>query len=401
MEGLADFKVTRREVNLVTGDGEPVNETVAPSSDDPKTDPAAGDPAKGTPTVADPEKKSSEGRPADEGKEPKTAVIETPTQGEPEKPKVTETPAAPAKEEKPVPDLNAILHQKTGGKFKTVDEVLAALAKEPVPAEPKYKDDYIKKAVDYYNATGNLKPYLEAFNTDYSKVSDEGMMKMKLREEYPNLSEKAFAKIYRERVINKYNLDPEDNDPDDVEIGKELMAADATKLREEASKRQQEFKMPDQPTPESTSQDKPAVDVQAENEKLKKIAESDPAVGELLTNKRLVYKHEGSDFNYEVAEPEKLTEMIYDDSKFWSLFKGADGKADLGKFLRVAAFATDEDGFMKAYGTNAKSIGKEEVLKKIKNTTPATGDAPQGEDTDNTPAGLLKAMAERGRKTTN
>jgi len=293
-----------------------------------------------------------------------------------------------------------ILEQSTGGKFKSWDEVEAALSAKPQAKEPEYKDDYIKKAVEYYNATGDLKPYLEAFSVDYSKMDDEAIMRMNLRKEYPTVSQKALDRIYHERVTKKYNLDPDENDAEDIEIGKELMAADAAKIRDESIKQQQAFKAPEVKQPEAPQQPDPEA-IKAEIEKIKNTVKNDPAGKALLTDKRIVFKHDGNDFNFEVKQPENLIDMVVDDSKFWKLFIGADGKVDYNKFFRIAAIASDETAFMGGHLNHAKSQGKGEVLNKIKNTVKPTGDAPKGDRNETSMSGLIKKMAEQGRLTTN
>jgi len=294
------------------------------------------------------------------------------------------------------PSLEELISGKTNGVYKSVDDLVAAMNElRNKPVERSFKDDYIKKIVDYYESTGSLEPVLKALTTDYSKISDDAIFKMELREKYPNLSDKAFEKIYKREVIDKYNLDEENNEPDDVEIGRELMKHDAQQLREAKIKAQAEFKIPEN----NQSQGQPPdTNLSAAYEAWKNQVISDPVSNDLLSNKRIVVKHEGGDFNFELNDPAKVVEMGYNDKEFFKLFLKADGKIDFPKFYKVAAYAQNMETFEKSLITHGKSIGKTEVLDAIKNkkAPDSDGGSTPAADEGDSRIGLLKAFASKG-----
>jgi len=95
-----------------------------------------------------------------------------------------------------------------------------------------FKDDFIKGVVEYYEKTGDVTPYLQAKLVDFNQMSDEEVMRRNLREQYPDVSEKAFDRLYKQQIADKFKLDADEWGEDDSELGKELLKAEATKARQ-------------------------------------------------------------------------------------------------------------------------------------------------------------------------
>ena len=69
--------------------------------------------------------------------------------------------------------LDAISKDLSNGKAETLEDFFDEYARMRDSSNAQFKDDYIKNAVEYYNKTGNLTPYLEATSVNYSEMSDE------------------------------------------------------------------------------------------------------------------------------------------------------------------------------------------------------------------------------------
>lgn len=358
--------------SVVSRDGVEVNQVITPEK---ATDEQTKKPEEG-------QTKEPAKEPAAEAKMPeqKTEDSKDKTPAEQKQPETTPKPAAPSLEE--------ILTQKTGGKFKDVDTLLAELSK---PQENKYKDDYIKKIVNYYEEKGDLRPVLEALTTDWNKVADEDLFMQDIKDHYPTLSKKALQKVYEKEVIAKYNLDEENNEPEDVEVGKELFKAEAQKLRDAKVQAQAAFKIPE-PAARQPELDQAAIEAARQQDIL--VVKNDPVTQELLNNKRVVVKYDGGEFNYEVVNPQDYLEMTVNTNKVYQLFRKEDGQVDLGKFFRAMAYASDEQKFIQSLKTHFKSLGTEEVMKEIKNPKAPEdkGKAPAA-SADDFPTGLAKAFA--------
>jgi len=102
------------------------------------------------------------------------------------------------------------------------EEEVVGKARQVAPSY-EFKDDFIKGAVEYYEKTGDLTPYLQAKTVDFSTMDDAAIMRRNLREQYPDVSEKAFDRLFQQQVVDKFKLDPEQWGEDDVELGKELL----------------------------------------------------------------------------------------------------------------------------------------------------------------------------------
>jgi hypothetical protein len=257
-------------------------------------------------------------------------------------------------------------------------------------ASYKFKDDFIKEAVEYYEKTGDLTPYLQAKLVDFNSLSDEEIMRRGLREQYPDVSDKAFDKLYKQQVIDKFKLDAESFEEDDVELGKELLKGEASKLRAKYLDWQKGFKAPE------PKADNSAEEMKAQLEQFANKIKEDSITKSILTDKRLAIKTADGEFNYELQNPNELLDMTLDNTKFFGQFTKPDGQTDLEKWYLTSAFAKDPQEFIKNIGNYFKGLGREEITKDLKNpSTNTVGDVPTEGSGDFT-TGLLQAFATRG-----
>jgi len=260
---------------------------------------------------------------------------------------------------------------------------------DPAPT-PSFKDDFIKGVVEYYEKTGDLTPYLQAKLVDFQGMSDEEIMRRDLREAYPEVSDKAFEKLYKQQVIDKFKLDTEMFEEDDIELGKELLKSEAAKIRSKYQEWQKGFQAPE-PEPDNRAEEAARLLKEFE-EKVK----NNDLTKAILNDKRIAIKTADGDFNFEVQNPDALLDMTIDNDKFFSQFATPDGQIDYEKWYLTSAFSQDPQGFVKAIGNYFKGLGREEITKEIKNpSNNAVGDIPTESSGDFT-SGLLQAFANRG-----
>ena len=238
-----------------------------------------------------------------------------------EKTEVNETEEK-TKEEVGKPDelfsqLDAISKDLSNGKAETLEDFFDEYARMRDSSNAQFKDDYIKNAVEYYNKTGNLTPYLEATSVNYSEMSDEAIMRRDLEQANPTLSKGAIERLYTREIVNKYSLDEDRFDEDEVELGKELLAADATKLRDKYVDEQKNFTQPVKEETEETE----TVNQEEQLSKWTDTVSSHETTKDVLENKRILISYGDDKFSYEVENPESLQEMTIDNNKFFDLFK--------------------------------------------------------------------------------
>src|SRR6266700_2939434 len=98
-----------------------------------------------------------------------------------------------------------------------------------------------EKMVGLFNTwrtTGDVRKYLEAVSTDYSKMTAEDVMKHYLQQKFPEFSNEDFQELYRAKVIEQYKLDPTMFEEKDIKLGKILLQADAKEIRENLMRQQ-------------------------------------------------------------------------------------------------------------------------------------------------------------------
>lgn len=257
-----------------------------------------------------------------------------------------------------------------------------------------FKDDFIKGAVEYYEKTGDLTPYLQAKTVDFTKMDDAEIMRRNLREQYPDVSEKAFDRLFKQQVADKFKLDAEEWGEDDAELGKELLKSEADKLRSKYIDWQKGFVAPDpQSNPEADAQDLAMQEAFAQFEK--SVIES-PITKSIIDAKRLSIKAGDDEFNYELPEAQSMVEMTLDNEKFFQQFAAGPGQLDYSKWYKTVAYSQNPEQFEKALINFGKTLGRSEVTKEIRNpSTAPVGDVPTESSGDFTTS-LLQAFANRG-----
>jgi len=255
--------------------------------------------------------------------------------------------------------------------------------------EYKFKDDFIKKAVDYYEKFGTLQPFLEATKTNYDNVSDVDVLKMNFEKENSDLSPKAQARLF-EKELEKYNL--ESFDDEDVEIGQALLKRDANKLRVSLKENQKEFLESVKPTnevPEISSEQQ-----EADMRKSREIVQS--GISNVIKNNLIKVEANGEGINFQIDDSNKVVDYALDQAKFLSTFT-KDGQVDWAKWTKVVAFAENPTLFISELIKHGKSLGKKMIESELKNATPElkSKDMPQVESSDNPyddKIGFLKEM---------
>jgi hypothetical protein len=263
--------------------------------------------------------------------------------------------------------------------------------KEPVtePArEYNFKDDFIKGVVEFYEKTGDLAPYLQAKTIDFTNMPDEEILRRNLREEYQDLSDKAFERLFQQQVKDKFKLDADEWGEEDSELGRELLKAEASKLRSQYLDWQKSFAAPEP----QVSYDQTAEMLQ----KFESEVKSNEFTKGFLGSKTLTIKTSDGEFNYEVPQADAVVDMTIDNDRFFSQFAGDQGQLDYAKWYKTVAYSQNPELFERSLINYGKTLGRSEVTKEIKNPiTSPVGDVPT-EGNGDFKTGLLQAFATRG-----
>lgn len=285
--------------------------------------------------------------------------------------------------------LDGISKELSEGKAETLEDFFDEYKRMRDSSNTQFKDDFIKSAVEYYNKTGNLTPYLEATSVNYSEMSDEAVMRRDLEQANPTLSKGAIERLYTREIVDKYSLDVDKFDQDEVELGKELLAADATKLRDKYVDEQKNFT---QPVKEQTEESE-TVNQEEQLSKWTETVSSNSITKDVLENKRILVSYGDEKFSYEVENPESLQEMTIDNKKFFNLFQDEKGTVDFDKWYRVLAYASDPDVYDSSLISHGQELGQEKVVSDLKNPTKPTKGSRDYKNTESPFDGLFGALS--------
>jgi hypothetical protein len=255
------------------------------------------------------------------------------------------------------------------------------------------QDDFIKNLLAHYKATGSAVEYLQAATVDYTNMPADRLIKLHLKEQYPTLSEAHLDKLYEKQYVDKYQAD-EEKYGEEAELGRQLLEAEAQKLRSEFVTRQQQF-IKQAPNVAVETEDTSEAD-QQEVIKFQQTVQNAPQTKSLVTDKRIVMEFEGKKFGYEV-EPDAIIHQTLDPQAFFQQFQDPQGQINWNKWYEAAAYAQNPDKFKKALINYGKNLGRKEVTEVIKN--PSTPTQPGGTPTQSSGDffdGLANAFANHG-----
>jgi hypothetical protein len=238
-------------------------------------------------------------------------------------------------------------------------------AEKPAPTEYKFKDDFIKKAVDYYEKYGTLQPFLEATQSDYDTIEDSQLLRMKFDKENSDLPPKTRERLFQ-KELEKYNLDSYEED--DIELGQALLKRDANKLRHSLKEEQTQFLQSIQPTIQEQQIEISQEQMLAQQEQNRQLAQS--GVESVLKNSYIKVGANGEGINFQVADTNRVVDYALDSTQFLSTFAKQDGSVDWDKWVKVIAFTENPDLFVGELIKHGKSLGRKAMETELKNVTP-------------------------------
>jgi hypothetical protein len=264
------------------------------------------------------------------------------------------------------------------------------MEQEETVSEYKFKDDFIKKAVEYYEKYGTLMPYLEETNIDYDSVSDLEILRKQFDKDNADLSEKVRTKLF-ERQLEKYNLDSYDED--DLEVGQSLLKRDASKVRAELKEKREQFLSSIKPEESKESQISQA-ELEAQRAEARKVIEG--GISNVIKDNFIKIDANGEGINYQIASKDNVVDYALDSTKFLSTFT-KDGNVDWDKWTKVVAFAENPTLFVSELIKHGKSLGRKSMEAELKNVAPMAkskeaAPSPEFEHPSENPIEFLRAM---------
>jgi hypothetical protein len=233
-------------------------------------------------------------------------------------------------------------------------------------------DPFFKKMYDYYKGTGDIKPFLQANSTDYSKMGDIDILRIKHQEDYKDLdlSQDVMDHLFQEEVLEKYNAREDDGLEGKVALAK--LKKEANQARSAFVNTQNEFMAP-------TLDGQPKVDetemIRQRNEQ-RKIA-TDQLKNIVKDNKLSVEIAEGVDALKLDVDPSKIVDAALNPMDWISKSIVKDGQPDWNKLSQLVAFSNDPQGFLENLYKHGNTLGQKKFVEKnLKNKPKVTGRKP-------------------------
>lgn len=315
-------------------------------------------------------------------------------EGGDEPPSGSDTPAATQQQgDDTKPDLDVLIAQRTGDKFKTVDELIAA-AEKPVNQDINFANDLSKQVFDFLKE-GKIDDFISVYeeqkmlrSVDSMETSD--VLRLKIKYENPDLSKEEVEEEFLERYgVEPLDIDEELDDEDEVQKKKKaherqlkaaerLMKKDLKEAKDYLSQKSQEIVLPNI---EKTQKQEPAQstettqeDLQAiENERKKYIQSVEPAMKE-LGDSTVTYKDDDVEITTKVsideadkAELKKQMDDFYIMDYFGSRYIKEDGTFDTKTIAKDLYELKNMNKIIQAHVAQAVQQTKSQLVAGIKN----------------------------------
>lgn len=227
-------------------------------------------------------------------------------------------------------------------------------------------DTFMQDAIDYYQKTGDVTPYLEAKTVDFSKMSDEAIMKYDLRQQYKSLSDEEFNLLYEEEVQDKYRLNRELHEVDSAaaRTGLVKLKVDAEKARQANMQRQQSFKAPEKVIDPSIAANQKQQEIDIQN--FQNTVKTSGVTKSLTQNKKVVLGEGENAYNFVIEQPQALIDAAINTPSIRD-FIAKEGSAGLENFYAVTNYAINRKAVEAGLIEHGIQLGKIQAHKERAN----------------------------------
>lgn len=310
---------------------------------------------------------------SDAGKEPPTPPEPVNTPKGDDTPSGSEPPKA-NEDSSLTKSFEDLLTEKSGGKYKSWEEVEQL-------SQPKneFANDLVGKLNEFAKKFDDpnlaLDLFLKTQTTDFNQLASEDAVKMKIRMDNPELSEKEIEYEFK----TSYKLDENEYDEETVELAKLKLDREAKKAKSELSQMQQEIALNGDKDPAQIAETKK----QYEESKNKWNNDSEQAIKSL---DKLTFKiNENENFDWKFDDKDKsealnVTKELYESSaNFFKLFQDEKGNYDQAKiassYLKLKKF----DDIVGAAVERAINTAKDGMIRTQNNTDFKPANTPAGQ----------------------
>ena len=284
----------------------------------------------------------------------------------------TESSNQPVQETVQQPDASEInegfvayMNEQFGTEFKSVDEAKSALS----PKELNFANEQIAQMNKFVGETGrSVVDYLRTQTIDYTKMSNEDVMKVYMKQNSPELTNEEVNLL----INSKYKLGEKDGNEAEKKLAQIELKRDVINARKELINLQEQYRMPNENKGMS-------------NEELNKIREDwiNNMKSEVNDLESLSFEinDKGEVFDFHLTDDHKrsLVESNSNLNDFFDRYVGEEGNWNFDK-LNIDMFVLDNfEDIIRSVASQYRSKGTEQVIRDIKN--PSFNNEPRGTTT--------------------
>tara|TARA_A100001515_G_C4572052_1_gene210071 strand:+ start:166 stop:1290 length:1125 start_codon:yes stop_codon:yes gene_type:complete len=284
----------------------------------------------------------------------------------------TESSNQPVQETVQQPDASEInegfvayMNEQFGTEFKSVDEAKSALS----PKELNFANEQIAQMNKFVGETGrSVVDYLRTQTIDYTKMSNEDVMKVYMKQNSPELTNEEVNLL----INSKYKLGEKDGNEAEKKLAQIELKRDVINARKELINLQEQYRMPNENKGMS-------------NEELNEIREDwiNNMKSEVNDVESLSFEinDKGEVFDFHLTDDHKrsLVESNSNLNDFFDRYVGEEGNWNFDK-LNIDMFVLDNfEDIIRSVASQYRSKGTEQVIRDIKN--PSFNNEPRGTTT--------------------
>tara|TARA_R110002012_G_scaffold316089_2_gene530655 strand:+ start:3944 stop:5116 length:1173 start_codon:yes stop_codon:yes gene_type:complete len=278
-----------------------------------------------------------------------------------------EVPESPAKVEKEVVsedtpsvsfDFEDALIEKSSGKYSSYDELAEAMTELETKASNTFANEQMARLNEYVAEGGDMMDFLTTQLTDYSEMSDIDIIKAQMKLTEKELTSEEIGLLFED----SYKLNETQWSDTEIKLAKIKLKRDANKARTDLINFQKKNSIPKSKAQEN--ENKAQIEA-AQKEWVKQVENSLRNFKDIKVD----IGDKGEKFSYNVSDDtiKSVRKTNKNLQKFWDRYINEDGTQDVNKLTREMAILNDFDNIVRSVYAQARSNGKEAVVKDLKN----------------------------------
>ena len=254
--------------------------------------------------------------------------------------------------------FDEMLSEKTDGKFKTYDELTAALSEQSTTEKNNFANEQIARLNEYVSKGGKMEDFFRTQTANYDDMDTESLVKNYMIFQNPDLNNEDIDLLY----ADTYKLEEDEYTDKEIRLSTIKLKQKSAEAKRELMKFQKENALPES----AQKAEQEAATIEANKKEWAKNVNKS-----LETFKDVEFSLNDKGDKYTFAVNDKTMKYVKDTTlnlpDFWKRYVNEDGTENVSKLAREMAILDNVDSIVRNAYTQGKSGGKEDVIKDIKN----------------------------------